>query len=521
MEKLIRRLDESHDEIILTFTSVSERDRHCRGIPMDLPPDMEIGVRWVDEMTVRIAPRPKPVPPPPAIATPAAPATAEPQRPPIQPPPGLVEKLPEKLPAEPAATTIKQSEPAAPTLAGLLGAEREVLTKAKLADLETAAAEAGCPVVIDSKRPARRSWGKSSSGASPGRSDYSGDPKVLEPVLRKTMDPDQTTAPAEAAPAPDTTTADAPPVATTVPPAQQPAPTSPETTPPTSPYPTVGQTAQADPLAGVAPGRTVHYVLPEAKNPDDSVVPLADRTHRPAIITSDWRGPTQNLTVFLDQSNDLAQELVDAGAFRHSSCEKVNAWTARAWSVPFDPPGSPAPGTGPSEPEPAARGIAPHASGITLPGVLMRVVKPAASLDERIFIPAQQPDMAGDAISERTQSIGTTAAGDNVVLDAPVGTPGWAVVQATRALPTTSSSACRCPARSTCGRSCLAGETQPTRCGSACAANAIYARANTARGSAESQDRRGVSPRPARGIAPRDATTRPPAPLVRRARHRD
>jgi hypothetical protein len=98
----------------------------------------------------------------------------------------------------------------------------------------------------------------------------------------------------------------------------------------------MARTEPVDPLAGVAAGRIVHYVLPVPKGPEGNPLSLGDRPHRAAHITSDWGGSAQNLTVFLDQVNDLPQSMVDSGAFRHSSCEKVNDWTARAWSVPYD-----------------------------------------------------------------------------------------------------------------------------------------------------------------------------------------
>jgi hypothetical protein len=99
--------------------------------------------------------------------------------------------------------------------------------------------------------------------------------------------------------------------------------------------------------------------------------------------------------------------------------------------------------------------------------------------------------MAGDAISERTQSIGTTAAGENVVLDAPVGTPGWAVFK-NQGRRTTSRSAFRCPARSTFE----ALDRRVELPGAARVRGERHLRPGQhRRHSAESQDRGGVSPR--------------------------
>jgi hypothetical protein len=118
------------------------------------------------------------------------------------------------------------------------------------------------------------------------------------------------------------------------------------------------------------------------------------------------------------------------------------------------------------------------AQEITLPSIVMRVVKPAAALNESILIPAQQVNMAGDAISARTQSIGTTAAGENVVLDAPVGTPGWGIFK--NQGPTNYVEVgVQVSGAFYVFVKLLAGETSlPIRLGMA--ANAIYARANTA-----------------------------------------
>lgn len=67
------------------------------------------------------------------------------------------------------------------------------------------------------------------------------------------------------------------------------------------------------------------------------------------------------------------------------------------------------------------------ADEIQLGAVRMKVVKAASNINETFIVEAQTPDMAGNAISEGTSTIPTTAGGTAISVNAAVTTLGWAI----------------------------------------------------------------------------------------------
>jgi hypothetical protein len=71
-------------------------------------------------------------------------------------------------------------------------------------------------------------------------------------------------------------------------------------------------------------GRIVHYVLPSGPRKGE---------HRAAIVTGAWGGFVANLTVFLDQPNDVIEP---SGSF----IPQIAA-SGRIWSADYDAAGAP------------------------------------------------------------------------------------------------------------------------------------------------------------------------------------